>query len=226
MSVEFLCSCCQAAGARHRHQHGRTRRLWHRLQPLATDKMPLEVPPPRSSHSCGPLLQLGKIAERIPVVRQGVIVTPRHPPRHALRRRGPSPRAPRIEACGRHRRTASRPPAASEPRPAIRLRHARLLKERRGGLGISDEFRVSESIADKILGGRLTRQQRRSFGQPRPSAPACAADWATGSAETRRIWILRQPAAISLSSHIPAQGRRCGGPECHADPEEVGASVL
>jgi bifunctional non-homologous end joining protein LigD len=40
-------------------------RLWRKLQPLATDKMPLEVPPPRSSrfgsplvlsrvHGCGP----------------------------------------------------------------------------------------------------------------------------------------------------------------------------
>jgi DNA ligase D-like protein (predicted ligase) len=30
-------------------------RLWHRLQPLATDKMPLEVPPPRSSRFGSPL---------------------------------------------------------------------------------------------------------------------------------------------------------------------------
>jgi DNA ligase D-like protein (predicted ligase) len=31
-------------------------RLWHRLQPLATDKMPLEVPPPRSSRFGSPLV--------------------------------------------------------------------------------------------------------------------------------------------------------------------------
>jgi ATP-dependent DNA ligase len=30
--------------------------LWHRLQPLATDKMPLEVPPPRSSRFGSPLV--------------------------------------------------------------------------------------------------------------------------------------------------------------------------
>src|SRR5438477_339131 len=44
-------------------------RLWHRLQPLATDKMPLEVPPPRSSRlgdrdaradgECGELIDSG-----------------------------------------------------------------------------------------------------------------------------------------------------------------------
>jgi ATP-dependent DNA ligase len=31
-------------------------RLWRRLQPLATDKMPLEVPPPRTSHFGSPLV--------------------------------------------------------------------------------------------------------------------------------------------------------------------------
>ena len=31
-------------------------RLWRRLQPLATDKMPLEVPPPRSSRFGSPLV--------------------------------------------------------------------------------------------------------------------------------------------------------------------------
>ncbi len=31
-------------------------RLWRRLQPLATDKMPLEVPPPRSSRFGSPLI--------------------------------------------------------------------------------------------------------------------------------------------------------------------------
>jgi ATP-dependent DNA ligase len=31
-------------------------RLWHRPQPLATDKMPLEVPPPRSSRFGSPLV--------------------------------------------------------------------------------------------------------------------------------------------------------------------------
>ena len=31
-------------------------RLWHRLQPLATDTMPLEVPPPRSSRFGSPLV--------------------------------------------------------------------------------------------------------------------------------------------------------------------------
>jgi hypothetical protein len=31
-------------------------RLWRRLQPLATDKMPLEVPQPRSSHFGSPLV--------------------------------------------------------------------------------------------------------------------------------------------------------------------------
>ena len=30
-------------------------RLWRRLQPLATDKMPLEVPPPRTSRFGSPL---------------------------------------------------------------------------------------------------------------------------------------------------------------------------
>lgn len=32
------------------------KRLWHRLQSLATDKMPLEVPPPRSSRFGSPLM--------------------------------------------------------------------------------------------------------------------------------------------------------------------------
>ena len=32
------------------------KRLWHRLQPLATDKMPLEVPPPRRSRFGSPLV--------------------------------------------------------------------------------------------------------------------------------------------------------------------------
>jgi bifunctional non-homologous end joining protein LigD len=31
-------------------------RLWHRLQPLSTDKMPLEVPPPRTSRFGSPLV--------------------------------------------------------------------------------------------------------------------------------------------------------------------------
>jgi ATP-dependent DNA ligase len=31
-------------------------RLWRRLQPLATDKMPLEVPPPRSNRFGSPLV--------------------------------------------------------------------------------------------------------------------------------------------------------------------------
>ena len=31
-------------------------RLWRRLQPLATDKMPLEVPPPRSTRFGSPLV--------------------------------------------------------------------------------------------------------------------------------------------------------------------------
>jgi bifunctional non-homologous end joining protein LigD len=31
-------------------------RLWRRLQPLATDKMPLDVPPPRTSRSGSPLV--------------------------------------------------------------------------------------------------------------------------------------------------------------------------
>jgi bifunctional non-homologous end joining protein LigD len=31
-------------------------RLWRRLQPLATDKMPLEVPPPRTSRFGSPLV--------------------------------------------------------------------------------------------------------------------------------------------------------------------------
>jgi ATP-dependent DNA ligase len=31
-------------------------RLWRRLQPLATDKMPLEVPPPRSNRFGSPLM--------------------------------------------------------------------------------------------------------------------------------------------------------------------------
>ena len=31
-------------------------RLWHRLQPLATDRMPLEVPPPRTSRFGSPLV--------------------------------------------------------------------------------------------------------------------------------------------------------------------------
>jgi ATP-dependent DNA ligase len=31
-------------------------RLWHRLQPLATDRMPLDVPPPRSSRFGSPLV--------------------------------------------------------------------------------------------------------------------------------------------------------------------------
>ena len=31
-------------------------RLWRRLQPLATDKMPLEVPPPRDSRFASPLV--------------------------------------------------------------------------------------------------------------------------------------------------------------------------
>ena len=31
-------------------------RLWRRLQPLATDKMPLEVPPPRGSRFGSPLV--------------------------------------------------------------------------------------------------------------------------------------------------------------------------
>jgi bifunctional non-homologous end joining protein LigD len=31
-------------------------RLWHRLQTLATDKMPLDVPPPRSSRFGSPLV--------------------------------------------------------------------------------------------------------------------------------------------------------------------------
>jgi ATP-dependent DNA ligase len=32
------------------------KRLWHRLQPLATDKMPLEVPTPRNSRFGSPLV--------------------------------------------------------------------------------------------------------------------------------------------------------------------------
>jgi ATP-dependent DNA ligase len=32
------------------------KRLWHRLQSLATDKMPLKVPPPRSSRFGSPLV--------------------------------------------------------------------------------------------------------------------------------------------------------------------------
>jgi ATP-dependent DNA ligase len=31
-------------------------RLWHRLQPLATDKMPLDLPPPRSTRFGSPLV--------------------------------------------------------------------------------------------------------------------------------------------------------------------------
>jgi len=31
-------------------------RLWHRLQPLATDRMPLDVPPPRTSRFGSPLV--------------------------------------------------------------------------------------------------------------------------------------------------------------------------
>jgi bifunctional non-homologous end joining protein LigD len=31
-------------------------RLWRRLQPLATDKMPLDVPPPRSTRFGSPLV--------------------------------------------------------------------------------------------------------------------------------------------------------------------------
>jgi len=34
--------------------------LWHRLQPFATEKMPLEVPPPRSSRFGSPLV-LGRV---------------------------------------------------------------------------------------------------------------------------------------------------------------------
>jgi ATP-dependent DNA ligase len=32
------------------------KRLWHRLQSLATDKRPLEVPPPRSNRFGSPLV--------------------------------------------------------------------------------------------------------------------------------------------------------------------------
>ena len=41
---------------RHRHQHRRAQRLWHRLQPLAIRQMPLDVPPPRSSRFGSPLV--------------------------------------------------------------------------------------------------------------------------------------------------------------------------
>jgi ATP-dependent DNA ligase len=40
----------------HRHQAGGLERLWQRLQPLATDKMPLDVPPPRGSRFGSPLV--------------------------------------------------------------------------------------------------------------------------------------------------------------------------
>jgi ATP-dependent DNA ligase len=49
------------------------KRLWHRLQSLTTDKMPLEVPPPRSSRFGSPVMlnrvhrvRPELIAERIP----------------------------------------------------------------------------------------------------------------------------------------------------------------
>jgi ATP-dependent DNA ligase len=41
---------------RHRHQQAELARLWHRLQPLATAEMPLEVPPPRTSRFGSPLV--------------------------------------------------------------------------------------------------------------------------------------------------------------------------
>jgi len=38
------------------HQQAELERLWRRLQPLAIDKMPLEVPPPRTSRFGSPLV--------------------------------------------------------------------------------------------------------------------------------------------------------------------------
>jgi ATP-dependent DNA ligase len=35
---------------------GELQRLWRRLQPLATDKMPLDLPPPRSTRFGSPLV--------------------------------------------------------------------------------------------------------------------------------------------------------------------------
>jgi ATP-dependent DNA ligase len=36
--------------------HGELERLWHRLQPLANPRMPLEVPPPRNARFGSPLV--------------------------------------------------------------------------------------------------------------------------------------------------------------------------
>jgi bifunctional non-homologous end joining protein LigD len=44
-------------------------RLWWRLQPLATSKMPLEVPPPRNSRFGSPL-----VLSRVHWVRPGLVV--------------------------------------------------------------------------------------------------------------------------------------------------------
>ena len=48
---------------------GELERLWHRLQPLRTDKMPLDVPPPRHSRFGSPL-----VLSRVHWVRPELVV--------------------------------------------------------------------------------------------------------------------------------------------------------